>query len=131
MSVTTVKAQEQEMELVPVKMSVLDSVIGAKAFGTVMERLITSVNRVRTLDRTTEAKDSNLIEAEENLAKYQDEMSYLIHPDNLGTAANLVRMGEVDPDEAFLKATDKREFIPFVTRMDLLELVGAPAPEDS
>jgi twitching motility protein PilT len=46
---------------------------------------------------------------------------------------DLVRLGEVDPDEAFLKAADKKEFIPHVTRMELLDLVGPPAPpaEDS
>ncbi len=44
---------------------------------------------------------------------------------------DLVRMGEVDPDEAFLKADDKKEFIPFVTRMELLELVGPPAPSEN
>jgi twitching motility protein PilT len=44
---------------------------------------------------------------------------------------DLVRMGEVDPDEAFLKAGDKREFIPFVTRMELLEMVGPPAPAEN
>ena len=45
---------------------------------------------------------------------------------------DLVRRDEVDPDEAFLRATDKREFIPHVTRMELLDLVGPPAPaEDS
>jgi len=47
------------------------------------------------------------------------------------TLFDLVRMGEVDPDEAFLKAADKKEFIPFVTRMELLELVGAPAREET
>lgn len=40
---------------------------------------------------------------------------------------DLVRRGEIDPDEAFLRAQDKREFIPHVTRMDLLGMVGAPA----
>jgi len=39
---------------------------------------------------------------------------------------DLVRMGEVDPDEAFVKAADKKEFIPFVTKMELLDLVGPP-----
>jgi twitching motility protein PilT len=38
----------------------------------------------------------------------------------------LVRLGEVDPDEAFLKANDKREFVSFVTRTELLDFVGAP-----
>jgi twitching motility protein PilT len=36
----------------------------------------------------------------------------------------LVRSGDVDPDEAFLKASDKREFIHFVTDKELLSLVG-------
>jgi twitching motility protein PilT len=44
---------------------------------------------------------------------------------------NLVRLGEVDPDEAFLRALDKKEFIPFVTRTELLDFVGAPAPAAS
>jgi twitching motility protein PilT len=44
------------------------------------------------------------------------------------TLLNLVRLGEVDPDEAFLRALDKKEFIPFVTRMELLDFVGAPVP---
>jgi twitching motility protein PilT len=43
----------------------------------------------------------------------------------------LVRIGEIDPDEAFLKAHDKKELISFVTRMELLDLVGPPAPEGS
>ncbi len=43
---------------------------------------------------------------------------------------DLVRLGEIDPDEAFLKAHDKREFIPHVTRMELLDMVGAPAPSE-
>jgi twitching motility protein PilT len=43
----------------------------------------------------------------------------------------LVRVGEIDPDEAFLKAGDKREFIPHVTRLELLDLVGPPAREDA
>ena len=43
----------------------------------------------------------------------------------------LVRVGEIDPDEAFLKALDKKEFIPHVTKMELLDLVGAPVPEDA
>jgi twitching motility protein PilT len=33
---------------------------------------------------------------------------------------NLVRAGDIDPDEAFLKATDKQEFVLFVTRPELL-----------
>ena len=44
---------------------------------------------------------------------------------------DLVRLGEIDPDEAFLKAEDKREFIPHVTRLELLDLVGPPAKEDA
>lgn len=36
----------------------------------------------------------------------------------------LVRAGEVDPDEAFLKAEDKWGFAPFVTRPELLGLVN-------
>jgi twitching motility protein PilT len=44
---------------------------------------------------------------------------------------DLVRLGEVDPDEAFVKAFDKKEFIPFVTRMELLDLVGPPAGADA
>jgi twitching motility protein PilT len=43
----------------------------------------------------------------------------------------LVRVGEIDPDEAFLKATDKRELTAHVTRLELLEMVGPPAKEDS
>jgi twitching motility protein PilT len=38
----------------------------------------------------------------------------------------LVRLGQADPDEAFLKAHDKKEFIPHVTKMELLDMVGAP-----
>ncbi len=42
----------------------------------------------------------------------------------------LVRAGDVDPDEAFLKAADKWGFAPFVTRPELLNLVaGGPAPD--
>jgi twitching motility protein PilT len=41
---------------------------------------------------------------------------------------DLVSAGSIDPDEAFLKALDKREFIPHVTRMELIDMVGAPAP---
>jgi len=36
----------------------------------------------------------------------------------------LVRAGEIDPDEAFLKADDKWGFAPFVTRPELLALAG-------
>jgi len=35
----------------------------------------------------------------------------------------LVRAGDVDPDEAFLKANDKWGFAPFVTRPELLSLI--------
>jgi twitching motility protein PilT len=35
----------------------------------------------------------------------------------------MVRAGDVDPDEAFLKATDKWGFAPFVTRPELLSLI--------
>jgi twitching motility protein PilT len=35
---------------------------------------------------------------------------------------SLVQAGEVDPDEAFLRATDKRDFIPFVTTTELLNM---------
>jgi len=37
----------------------------------------------------------------------------------------LVRAGDIDPDEAFLKATEKREFVPFVTRPELRAVVDA------
>ena len=37
--------------------------------------------------------------------------------------------GTVDPDEAFLKAFDRKEFIPHVTRMELLDMVVPPSPE--
>jgi len=41
----------------------------------------------------------------------------------------MVRAGDIDPDEAFLKATDKKEFVPFVTQPELLALLGnGPAP---
>jgi twitching motility protein PilT len=36
---------------------------------------------------------------------------------------NLVRAGDIDPDEAFLKATDKQEFVLYVTRPELLATV--------
>jgi twitching motility protein PilT len=36
----------------------------------------------------------------------------------------LVRAGEVDPDEAFLRADDKFGFAPFVKRPDLLALAA-------
>jgi hypothetical protein len=35
----------------------------------------------------------------------------------------LVQSGEIDPNEAFLRATDKKEFILHVTRTDLLTIV--------
>ena len=35
----------------------------------------------------------------------------------------LVRAGEIDPDEAFLRAEDKWGFAPFVTRPELLQLM--------
>jgi twitching motility protein PilT len=38
----------------------------------------------------------------------------------------LVNAGEIDPDEAFQKATDKREFIPHVVNPDLLRLMDGP-----
>jgi twitching motility protein PilT len=38
----------------------------------------------------------------------------------------LVQAGEIDPDEAFLKATDKREFIPHVIDSELLKLMDNP-----
>jgi twitching motility protein PilT len=38
----------------------------------------------------------------------------------------LVQAGEIDPDEAFLKATDKREFIPHVIDVELLKLMDGP-----
>ena len=37
----------------------------------------------------------------------------------------MVKRSEVDPDEAFLRATDKRPFVPFVTKSELLDMVGA------
>jgi len=42
---------------------------------------------------------------------------------------SLVRSGEIDPNEAFLRAVDKREFIYFVTDKELLHLVGTPGSE--
>ncbi len=39
----------------------------------------------------------------------------------------LVRAGEVDPDEAYLKALEKWEFTPFVTRPELLTMAGGPS----
>jgi twitching motility protein PilT len=40
---------------------------------------------------------------------------------------NLVRSGDIDPDEAFLRATDKRELGRFVTREELRRWAGAEA----
>ena len=37
----------------------------------------------------------------------------------------LVRSGDIDPDEAFLRATDKREFMAYVTRADLRQVAEA------
>jgi twitching motility protein PilT len=36
---------------------------------------------------------------------------------------SLVRAGEIDPDEAFLRAEDKWGFAPFVTRPELLQMM--------
>jgi twitching motility protein PilT len=36
---------------------------------------------------------------------------------------NLVRAGDIDPDEAYLKATDKQEFVLFVTKPESLALL--------
>ncbi len=36
----------------------------------------------------------------------------------------LVRAGEIDPDDAYLRAEDKWGFAPFVTRPELLQLAG-------
>ncbi len=44
---------------------------------------------------------------------------------------DLVRRGEVDPDEAFLKAKDKKPFIEFVTSMELLDLVDTMPKEEA
>jgi hypothetical protein len=41
----------------------------------------------------------------------------------------LVRAGDIDPDEAFLKAEEKWSFAPFVTRPELLNLVGGGPAE--
>jgi twitching motility protein PilT len=40
----------------------------------------------------------------------------------------LVRAGEIDPNEAFLKAVDKKEFLPFITNPELMALVGGQEP---
>ncbi len=43
---------------------------------------------------------------------------------------NLVRSGDIDPDEAFLRAKDKRDFVSYVTRPELVNLVeSAPAAD--
>jgi twitching motility protein PilT len=39
---------------------------------------------------------------------------------------NLVQSGDIDGDEAFLKATDKRDFIPYVVETELLNLMDGP-----
>ena len=41
----------------------------------------------------------------------------------------LVRSGQIDPDDAFLRAGDKRELVPFVTQPALLALAGGSAAE--
>jgi twitching motility protein PilT len=41
----------------------------------------------------------------------------------------LVRAGKIDPDDAFLRAGDKRELVPFVTQPALLALAGGSAAE--
>jgi twitching motility protein PilT len=43
----------------------------------------------------------------------------------------LVRAGDVDPDEAFLKAVDKWGFAPFVTRPELLNLIAQAPGSDA
>ena len=48
----------------------------------------------------------------------------------------MVRAGDIDPDEAFLRATDKREFLPYVTRADLrqvaeMQSARMPVPEEA
>jgi len=43
----------------------------------------------------------------------------------------LVRAGDIDPDEAFLKATDKWGFAPYVTRPELLALITNTPGQDS
>jgi twitching motility protein PilT len=40
---------------------------------------------------------------------------------------SFVRSGDIDPNEAFLKATDKQEFVLFVTRPELLSSLERPA----
>jgi twitching motility protein PilT len=41
---------------------------------------------------------------------------------------SLVRSGDIDPDEAYLKAVDKKEFAPFVTRPELITLFENQPP---
>ncbi len=41
----------------------------------------------------------------------------------------LVKAGEVDPDEAFLKAVDRREFVKYVTKSSLLNLAEIQSAE--
>ena len=36
---------------------------------------------------------------------------------------SMVRAGDIDPDEAFLRAQDKWGFAPFVTRPELLQMM--------
>lgn len=38
----------------------------------------------------------------------------------------LVRAGDIDPNEAFLRAVDRRDFVPFLTDSSLAALVGGP-----
>lgn len=40
----------------------------------------------------------------------------------------MVRAGDIDPDEAFLKATEKRQFLPFVTKPELRIIAESQAP---
>ena len=42
---------------------------------------------------------------------------------------SLVRSGDIDPDEAFLKASDKRDFVKFLSDPDLSNLAGPEIPE--
>jgi twitching motility protein PilT len=41
---------------------------------------------------------------------------------------SFVQSGDIDPNEAFLKATDKKEFIFYVTQPDLLKVLDGSAP---
>ena len=45
------------------------------------------------------------------------------------TLLSMVEAGEIDPDDAFLRATDRRELIFHVSSPDLIKLVGGSAPE--